>query len=207
MIDPAPGPLEKLVKAGAGVYKQQCLVCHGAEGKGDGPAAQVLGTPPRNFTRGQYKFKTSVPDEMPFDEDLYRTISAGISAAGMPSFGDLTPFERWAMVAYVKSLSGFVDTDDGARYNYFELYPAKTKMSLPAPPDKGAIDFARGAHLYREKVQCLKCHGDNGVGDGPSAASLVDADGRTIKPADLTRGEITFKAGDRVEDIYRVLLT
>ncbi len=203
-IDELPAPMEKLAKAGRAIYEQQCLVCHGKEGKGDGPAAGILTVPPRNFTAGMFKFKTSLTGEMPFDDDLYRTVSAGIPAAGMPSFGDLTAFERWALVAHVKELSRF-QTDDGKDYRFFEKRPAKTRMPLPTPPAAAALDLKRGEELYRRHVQCNKCHGDSGTGDGPSAADLVDAFENPIAPADLTRGEVSFKAGSQVEDVYRVL--
>ncbi len=203
-IDPIPGTMEKLAKAGAGVYKSQCQVCHGTEGKGDGPAAGVLTHRPRNFTRGYYKFKTSGQGEMPFDEDLYRTISSGIPAAGMPSFGDLTPFERWALVAYVKVLS-VNKLSNGMIKKHFEVYPPTTKHELPKAPDKSQIDLANGEKLYRTGIQCIKCHGEKGLGDGPSAEELTDSLDQPIKPPDMSRGEVTFKAGFTPEDIYRVL--
>lgn len=203
-IDPIPGTMEKLAKAGAGVYQQQCAVCHGKEGKGDGPAADVLAVKPRNFIRAYYKFKTSGQGEMPYDEDLYRTISSGIPAAGMPSFGDLTPFERWALVAYVKELSKMTLPNNTVR-KHFEANPPKTKIEIPAAPPKDKVDLAHGKKLYETGVQCIKCHGEKGLGDGPSAEELTDALDNPIKPPDITRGEVTFKAGSQVEDIYRVM--
>jgi mono/diheme cytochrome c family protein len=203
-VDPVVGKPERLAKSGKAVFEQHCSVCHGKEGKGDGPAALVLSVPPRNFTGGMFKFKTSGQGEMPHDDDLYRTITAGIAAAGMPSFGDLTPFERWSLVAYVKKLACFT-LDDGQVFSFFEKRPPKARKELPVAPAPGTIDLARGAVLYRTEVQCLKCHGEKGVGDGPSAAELVDAFEVPIKAADLTRGEVTFKTGFKAEDIYRVL--
>ena len=203
-LDPMPATMEKLAKAGAGLFQQQCAVCHGAEGKGDGPAAAVVAFPPRDFTRGYFKFKTSAQGEMPFDDDLYRTITSGIPAAGMPSSGDLTPFERWALVAYVKALSKF-ELPDGRWLNQFDRCPPKTRLQNPATPETSRIDLVRGEDLYRNQMQCLKCHGEGGLGDGPSAPDLVDYKERTIAAANLTRGEVTFKAGSRPEDIFRVL--
>ena len=204
VVDAMPSSMDKLTKAGAGVFQQQCVVCHGAEGKGDGPAAGILSFPPRDFTRGFFKFKTSAQGEMPFDDDLYRTVTSGIPAAGMPSFADLTPFERWALVGYVKALSKF-EMPDGSWLHRFVSSPPTQRMSLPAAPPVSRIDFARGEDLYRNQMQCLKCHGETGVGDGPSAEDLTDYQDRPIKAADLTRGEVSFKTGSRPEDIFRVL--
>lgn len=206
-VDPLPAPMEKLAKAGVDIYKQQCLVCHGPEGRGDGPAADILSTRPRNFTSGQFKFKTSASGQMPFDDDLYRTVSSGVPASGMPSFGDLTAFERWALVAHVKSLSKIKLEDDDAPFNFFVGHPAKTRLTLPPVPDKSRIDVARGGQLFRDAgaAGCVKCHGEKGLGDAPSAAELKDVDGRPIRPADLTRGEVTFKWGSRPEDVFRTL--
>ncbi|HVL69742.1 MAG TPA: c-type cytochrome [Vicinamibacterales bacterium] len=35
---------------GANVYKEYCAVCHGVSGRGDGPAAAALKTPPADLT-------------------------------------------------------------------------------------------------------------------------------------------------------------
>jgi len=203
-VDVPPATMDKLAKAGAGIYQQQCAVCHGDQGKGDGPAAGILAFPPRDFTRGLYKFKTSSQGEMPFDDDLYRTVTSGIPAAGMPSFADLTPFERWALVAHVKALSKF-EHPDGGWLNQFDRSPPTRRHALPVAPPLSRIDITRGEDLYRNQMQCLKCHGETGLGDGPSAPDLTDYLDRSIKAADLTRGEVSFKSGSRPEDIFRVL--
>jgi len=36
--------------SGAEMYKQYCAVCHGADGKGNGPAAEALKVPPTDLT-------------------------------------------------------------------------------------------------------------------------------------------------------------
>ena len=205
-IDPAPPDPGRLVTAGKAAYEQHCLVCHGKEGKGDGPAADLVLARPRNFTRAMFKFKSSIPEEVPFDDDLYRTISSGIPAGGMPSFGDLTPFERWALVAYLKTLSQ-IKLDDGTVLNFFERRTARTRMKFATPPGEAILDKARAEKMFRSDIGCGKCHGNEGLGNGPSAEDMVDSLDFPIKPADLTRGEVSFKAGHRVEDIYRVMTT
>jgi len=201
-IDAAPLVTDDLLERGERLYGWNCMPCHGAEGKGDGPVADRLALRPRNYTRGLFKFKTSGEGEAPFDEDLYRTITTGIAASGMPSFATFEPVERWALVAHVKSLAQAA-RDDGGLIRFFERYPARTRVALPAPPATG--DEVRGGWLFRTGAQCALCHGGRGRGDGPASAGLSDALGRPVRSPDMTRGEVTFKAGDRPEDIFRVL--
>jgi mono/diheme cytochrome c family protein len=124
----------------------------------------------------------------------------------MPSFGDLTPFERWALVAYVKQLS-VNKLADGREIKHFELRPAKTRMEMPKAPPASFYDPAKAAKLYKSEIGCFRCHGAEGLGDGPSAEDMEDSLGFPIKPANLQRGEVTFKAGHTVEDIYRIMTT
>jgi mono/diheme cytochrome c family protein len=47
----------------AGIFKERCAACHGPEGAGDGPVAELLKTPPKNLRRlaqeneGRYPFE------------------------------------------------------------------------------------------------------------------------------------------------------
>lgn len=183
---PALGPL---AEAGERLYGWNCLPCHGAEGKGDGPNAKRLGLRPRDFTRGLYKLKSSPAGEAAFDEDLFRTLTVGLPVSFMPGFREaLTPDDRWAVVAYLKTLGRGGDGE------------AKTKI----PPSKGAADVARGARLF---AACAPCHGPQGRADGPSAAALTDVEGRPARLPDLSRGEVEFLGGAKASDVYRVLAT
>jgi mono/diheme cytochrome c family protein len=77
-------------------YQQQCLVCHGAEGKGDGPVAAALKPPPANFTNFERMDSLT-------NEDLLETISKG--KGSMPGFaGVLKPEDMTAVVEYIRSL-------------------------------------------------------------------------------------------------------
>ena len=184
---------ERLLETGARAYGWHCLPCHGPDGKGDGPNAVRLGLRPRDFTRGAYFLKTSVAGEMPFDADLFRSISVGIPVAGMPAFREsIPPEDRWGIVAHLKSLSA----------DRFAEAPARTRVEPPA----GAPDPGRGGRLYRD-LGCVRCHGETGRGDGIAAPLLRDAQDRPAALPDFARGEVEFKAGSRVEDVYRVLAT
>jgi mono/diheme cytochrome c family protein len=172
------------------LYGWNCMPCHGPEGKGDGPVAARLGLRPRDFSRGMFQLKSSHRDEMPFDDDLYRSISTGFPNGAMPAFAEFTEDERWALVDHVKSLSG----------RRFEADPPKRRV--PDAPVTG--NPTRGARLF---AGCAPCHGPRGRGDGPATPVLVDADDRPAVLPDFTRGEMSFKGGSRPEDVYRTLST
>jgi cytochrome c oxidase cbb3-type subunit 2 len=99
-----------LVTHGKEVWTQaKCWECHGQTGKGDGEKAAGLkddfGFPirPADLTSGQFKSGAR-------PEDIFRTLSTGLSGTPMPSFKDAFPEEdRWALAYYVLSLSAFKD--------------------------------------------------------------------------------------------------
>jgi len=55
-------------------------------------------------------------------------------------------------------------------------------------------------------VQCWKCHGPEGRGNGPSAATLDDDFGFPIRPYNFAEGE-RFKCGETNRDLYRIFMT
>ena len=181
------------------IYERSCLFCHGAEGKGDGPAGWFLGrysSPrPRDFTIGEYKLRTTASGEAPTDQDLFRTVTNGISGY-MPSFAGLHVEDRWAVIAYIKSFS-----------DVFQQEAAKSLPiglpSIPPSPESLAI----GGTLYRS-LECFVCHGPSGEGDGPLAQSgaLHDGIGLRIAATDLTN-RASYKNGASPRDIYRTLIT
>jgi cytochrome c oxidase cbb3-type subunit 2 len=110
-----PIPSAGLVAHGKAVWQQaKCWECHGNGGKGDGDKAAGLkddfGFPirPADLTGGQFKSGPSV-------EDIFRTLSTGLSGTPMPSFRDaFSETDRWALSYYVLSLSAFKDPLTGA---------------------------------------------------------------------------------------------
>jgi len=113
-IGEPPAPSVALVQHGKEVWQQaKCWECHGQEGKGDGDKADELEDdfgfpiPPANLTTGQFKSGPGV-------QDIFRTMTTGLSGTPMPSFGDTVSEEdRWALAYYVLSLSAFQDPLSG----------------------------------------------------------------------------------------------
>lgn len=94
--------------AGKKNYDTLCFTCHGAAGKGDGPAGAALTPPPRDFSIGDFKFdadKNGTPGE---DTDLKLVIKNGAGAYGgnpsMAPWGHLSEQDVDDLVAYVRSL-------------------------------------------------------------------------------------------------------
>jgi mono/diheme cytochrome c family protein len=82
---------------GAKVYTERCVLCHGPNGKGDGPAAAGLNPKPRNHTDGSYMNSRT-------DEQLLQVIRNGKGA--MPAWGKvLSEEEIQAVLKHVRSLA------------------------------------------------------------------------------------------------------
>ncbi|MBI4179962.1 c-type cytochrome [bacterium] len=173
---------------GRRVYATSCAPCHGAAGKGDGELAGFLYPRPRDFTRGVYKIR-SVMDPAPTEEDLRRVVENGMAGSAMPAWkGRLSDREISAVLSHIKTLAP----------DAFSAPPSQP-IHAGSPPAVTPTRLASGKSVY-EKMQCAKCHGAGGVGDGPSAAALKDDLGFPIPPADFTLG--IFKGGDDPRDIY-----
>lgn len=79
-------------------YQQYCAVCHGEEGRGDGPAGLALSPRPVDFGDGHLNIHP--------DGDLYYWIQNGIEETPMPGFGNqLSSEDTWHLVNYLRRLS------------------------------------------------------------------------------------------------------
>jgi high-affinity iron transporter len=84
---------------GAPLYAQNCSVCHGDSGAGDGPAGVGLEPPPANLRDGQRLDRLSL-------YAIYNTLGMGIEGTDMPAFADqLDDRQRWDLATYIASFS------------------------------------------------------------------------------------------------------
>ncbi|MCX6024606.1 MAG: copper resistance protein CopC [Chloroflexi bacterium] len=86
---------------GAPLYQQNCQMCHGPRGRGDGPVAASLNPRPADLALHVALHPEGV---------LYGWITEGVPGTAMPAFRSrLTDDERWHILNYVKSLTAAVD--------------------------------------------------------------------------------------------------
>jgi mono/diheme cytochrome c family protein len=180
---------------GRSVYEKWCAGCHGVEGDGNGPAAAWMLPRPRDFTEALYQVRTTPSGALPTDADIRRVIDEGMPGTTMPGWeGHLSRAERDDLVGYLKSFSRF-----------FEMEDAPPPIEIGTGPGMTAETIEDGRRLYRE-LECWKCHGDAGRGDGASAPTQTDDAGFPIRPADLSENWM-FNGGGSVEAIYTRLRT
>src|SRR5579863_10673897 len=170
------GNLVGNAKKGKALYQRYCIFCHGPYGDGRGDSAPYLDPKPRDFTKATFKCRSTPSGSLPLDSDLYDTITRGVHASGMPSWRPLLRQERADLVAYIKTFS-----------SRFQEEPPATPIQVPPEPTPSAESVKRGADLF-QSMNCWSCHGKEGRGNGPSAASLTDSKGYPITPFDLTSG-------------------
>lgn len=92
--NPVPSNQESLA-AGEQTFTDNCVLCHGEKGAGDGPGAKTIKVKPANFTDPKIQAEP--------DGSLFWKMTNG--RGPMPSWRDtLTDQERWQLVNYIRKL-------------------------------------------------------------------------------------------------------
>jgi len=96
----APNPVPdtpEAIAAGAATYAQRCAICHGASGRGDGPAAFTLNPRPVDLT-------VHVPQHAP--GEVHYWIGEGVPGTAMPGWKvELSDTQRWEIVRFLYALA------------------------------------------------------------------------------------------------------
>lgn len=181
-------PADVALASGKAIYDARCATCHGRTGMGDGPAAALLTTPPRDFTRGVYKFRSTASGTLPTDEDLRHIVAEGLAGTSMIGWnGIIADADQAAVVEYIKRFS--------PRFATEARLPILLAPEPPATPE--AIDAGRTVYAA---LQCGACHGEDGKRESAVAASLQDDWGHLVKAAALDE-PWTFRRGATARDI------
>ena len=188
------GKLSGDAKAAAMDYRRYCVGCHGTLGDGNGENAQWLTPKPRDFQLATFKCRSTPTGTLPTDEDLSETIGRGLDRSNMPSWNPLSEQERVNLVAWIKHYSPRWQNEKPG-----------TPIQIPPEPEVTADRVKAGQEIFG-KVQCWKCHGVQGMANGPSASTLTDDLGRPILPYNFTEGSRPI-CGSSDRDIYRIFMT
>jgi len=163
--------------SGKPIFSSTCAGCHGLDGRGGERAPGIAG---------------NAKVERLTDAQISHIISNGISGTGMPAFRTLKDEEVRALVRYVRTLQGKIQT---------RTFPG---------------DATKGREVFYGKGECSACHMISGQGGflGPdlstygseaSADKILDAiviPDRVV-PAGYRSGVATTREGTRVEGVIR----
>ena len=180
--------------AGRQLYYRYCWGCHGFRGDGNGENAPYLNILPRNFVAATFKCRSTPTGTLPLDQDLYNSLVRGLNNSNMPSWITLTAQNRADLIAFIKTFSPRWQTEK-----------AGDPINVPAEPALTLNSIKHGQELF-QKLECWKCHGQEGRGDGPSASTLTDSNDQPIRPYNFTTGS-RFKCGVTNSDLYKIFIS
>jgi len=182
---------------GHGLYLRYCVLCHGVYGDGNGDTAPFIDPKPRDFTIATFKCRSTPTGTLPLDSDLINTLVRGVETSNMPSWRPLSDENRHDLMSYIKTFSELWKTE-------------KPGEPINIPPETPvSIESIRHGHNLFQKMECWKCHGQQGHGDGPSASTLTDSKDQPIRPYNFSAAgnDARFKCGVTNQDLYRIFMT
>ena len=206
--DPELINADPILARGQSFFANQCAICHGESGDGQGKFAYLINPRPRNLQQGNFKLATT-QNQIPSDDDLLRTISRGMPGSAMPPWGHLPQSDLQALVKYVRHIhSSAVKTEldqlaaegDLAKGEVAAELVARTQPGPPlvvrAEPQFDSLRWFRGRRIYLQA--CAACHG----ADGHPVAEAVkfDDEGYPVPPRSFING--IFKGGSEGHQLY-----
>lgn len=85
------------LQQGEQLYAQHCALCHGQQGRGDGPLAKGLEPTPSDFHDDARMRQRSL-------YGLYNTVTLGVQGTAMRAFSELSETDRWALAFFTAGL-------------------------------------------------------------------------------------------------------
>jgi mono/diheme cytochrome c family protein len=179
-------------------YRRYCVGCHGTLGDGNGENASLDGAPhvpqaPR-LPIGRLQVPLHSDRNLAYRPGSFR--HHRLAALTAPTCRNGTPSpSRSAPTSWLGSSTSL------------RAGPTKNPEPITIPPEPEVTPerIKAGRDVFA-RVQCWKCHGVQGMANGPSASTLTDDLGRPIAPFNFTEGSRP-KCGDTDQDIYRIFMT
>lgn len=95
--NPVPATVENIAQ-GKQLYVQNCAVCHGLTGRGDGPGGARLNPRPADFQVHMREGHT--------DPQLFSWVTTGVDGTGMPAFKErLTEDQIWTVINFIHTFA------------------------------------------------------------------------------------------------------
>lgn len=213
-------------------FMRYCYACHGEKGDGHGPSSYGLRPPPRDFTKGIFKFaRLRSSDELPNDEDLVRIVKGGLHGTAMWPW-DISDVELAEVLQYIKTLAP--QRWEKKKRNG-DPVPVLEPFEAPADPWTGNEQAAilEGKKLYHFRAECITCHAAfgtreelyklsveaakekpdvykvmTGMRDDPYHSVPKDSAeyNQKIMPPDFTMVSVrSIRAGHELEDLFRLI--
>ena len=121
-------PTAQTMQEGKALYETYCLVCHGEQGKGDGPISSKIPTPPAYTSDRLMQFPPG---------RIFHVVTLGTGK--MPSYASqLSSDERWKIVTYVHTeLQGL--GDESAPPPHHAQEQKAHVLGTPVPEARGGL--------------------------------------------------------------------
>ena len=107
-----PSARRTIAASGKQTYTQYCAACHGADARGNGPAAFALKTPPPDLTTLAKRHGGKFPYDYVFDVLRFGTRFASHGSSDMPIwgplFGSMESYDEVAVRKRIKDLSDYL---------------------------------------------------------------------------------------------------
>jgi len=166
------------------MFRAYCASCHGADGKGGGPAAQALKVKPADLTLLAKNNGGQFPSNRVRSAITGEEVLASHGSREMPIWGPI--FHQ------IES-----DVDRGNvrlenLVNYLESMQSVSSLQEDRVKESPPENAPSGAELYRQ--HCAACHGNNLKGNGPAPYPF------TAVPPDLTT--LARRHGAKFPDAY-----
>ena len=163
---------------GQTLFARHCVACHGAAGRGDGPAAKGLRIPPADLTAGHLADHS--------DGELFWWLTHGMDdpqgGLAMPGFAAaLSEADRWSLIDFVHAANAGAATRGGSRW--------PKPVRAPAMPIACAGEAAGQLGDLRDRVVHLM------TSETPPMPAPPSVDGIAVVPLLMSRTGLGKEAG------------